>query len=80
MASSKPTQRILTQGKKLATLTNKKPERTVSKDDEDSDENQGESSDKTNRRPKIIRPNAFLSFRITNPEVENKCHRMNDLA
>lgn len=79
MASSKPTQRVLTQGKKVVTSTNKKPVRTVLENKDDSDESQGESADKINKRTKVIRPNAFLSFRITSRDVRNHVfERIND--
>ncbi|CAF0910388.1 unnamed protein product [Rotaria sordida] len=81
MASSKQTKKILTQGKHILKSTSNKRPSSVSEHDvkiqDTTDDSQDESLQQTNtrqkgkkdKRQKVIRPNAFLSFRITNQQI-----------
>ncbi|CAF1301827.1 unnamed protein product [Rotaria sp. Silwood1] len=80
MASSKQTKKILTQGKHIIkSASNKRPRSTSDHDVkiQVADDSQEESLQQTNtkqkgkqdKRQKIIHPNAFLSFRITNQQI-----------
>ncbi|CAF2522828.1 unnamed protein product [Rotaria sp. Silwood2] len=80
MASSKQTKKLLTQGKHIIKSTSNKRQRPTSQQNvnvQDDDDSQEESLQQTNttkkgkqdKRQKVIRPNAFLSFRITNQQV-----------
>ncbi|CAF3618341.1 unnamed protein product [Adineta steineri] len=81
MASTKHTKRILNHGSKIITSASNKRARpksesdtkTQNTDDDSQDEflqqTTTDQSGKKDKRPKLLRPNAFLSFRITNQQV-----------
>ncbi|CAF0763157.1 unnamed protein product [Adineta ricciae] len=80
MASSKQAKKIFNQGRKIATSATNKRSRPVSEGDvrvQDTDDSQEEilhhrstyHEGKRDKRQQFVRPNAFLSFRITNQEI-----------
>ncbi|CAF1441776.1 unnamed protein product, partial [Adineta ricciae] len=80
MASSKQAKKLFNQGRKIATSTANKRSQPVSEGDvrvQDTDDSQEEILQhrktyhevKHDKRQQGVRPNAFLSFRITNQEI-----------